>query len=79
MLGAADSMLRLEMKEDAISVLRQLVERYPKTEPAAKARARLAELAPPPASDKKAPEKKGPEKKGSEKKKGAARPEPKTK
>lgn len=47
MLSAAESMLRLEMKDDAVSVLRQLVDRYPKTDAAAKARARLAELAPP--------------------------------
>jgi TolA-binding protein len=58
MLGAAESMVRLEMKDDAISVLGQLVERYPKTDAAAKARARLKELAPPPPP----PEKKAPEK-----------------
>ncbi len=52
MLGAAESMLKLEMKDDAISVLRQLVERYPRSEAAAKARARLKELAPPPPARK---------------------------
>jgi hypothetical protein len=58
MLGAAESMVRLEMKSDAVSVLGQLVERYPKTDAAAKARARLKELAPPPPpAEKKAPEK----------------------
>jgi TolA-binding protein len=48
MLGAADSMLRLDMRDDAVGILKQLVERYPKTDAAAKAKARLAELAPPP-------------------------------
>ncbi len=72
MLGAAESMLRLEMKEDALSVLRQLVERYPKAAAAAKAKARLAELAPPPPVEKKAPEKKA-----TEKKKRAVRPDAK--
>ena len=58
MLGAAESMVRLEMKSDAISVLGQLVERYPKTDAAAKARARLKELAPPPPpAEKKSSEK----------------------
>jgi TolA-binding protein len=52
MLGAAESMLRLEMRDDAVSVLRQFVEKYPKSDAAAKARARLAELTPP---EKKAP------------------------
>jgi tol-pal system protein YbgF len=61
MLGAADSMLRLEMKDDAASVLRQLVDRYPKSDAASKAKARLADLAPPPPREKKAPEKKKPE------------------
>jgi TolA-binding protein len=48
MLGAAESMLRLEMKDDAVSVLRQLVDRYPKSDAATKARARLTDLVPPP-------------------------------
>jgi TolA-binding protein len=72
MLGAAESMLRLEMKDDAISVLRQLVERYPKSDAAGKAKARLAELAPPPPP-------KPAEKKPAEKKKGTAKPDPKKK
>jgi len=61
MLGAAESMVKLEMKEDAVSVLRQLVDRYPKSDAAVKAKARLAELTPPPekpAEKPKAPEKK---------------------
>lgn len=69
MLGAADAMVRLEMKEDAASVLRQLLDRYPKSDAAPKAKARLAELAPPPPP--KAPEKKPAEKKPAEKKKPA--------
>lgn len=56
MLGAAESMIRLEMKDDARAVLRQLVERYPKARAAAKAKERLAELGPPAA----APERKKP-------------------
>ncbi len=66
MLGAADAMLRLEMKDDAISVLRQLVEKYPKSDAAAKAKARLAELAPPP--EKKPPPKSAGKKKADPKK-----------
>jgi TolA-binding protein len=66
MLGAAESMLRLEMKDDGISVLRQLVDRYPKSEAAAKARARLAELAPA-AKPAKPPQKKGAAKTGTKK------------
>jgi TolA-binding protein len=61
MLGAAESMLRLEMKDDARAVLEQLVERYPKHRAAARAKERLADLAPPPqAGDRKkaAPKKK---------------------
>ncbi len=67
MLGAAESMTRLEMKDDAVSVLRQLVEKYPKSEAATKAKARLAELAPPPPPPEKPAEKPKPP----EKKKGA--------
>ena len=54
MLGAAESMVRLEMKDEAVAVLGQLVQRYPKSDAAAKARARLHELAPPAAPEKKA-------------------------
>jgi tol-pal system protein YbgF len=61
MLGAAESMARLEMKDDAVSVLGQVLERYPKSEAAAKAKKRLAELAPPPEPERaKAPEKPAP-------------------
>jgi len=48
MLAAAESMVRLEMKDEAASVLGQVVERYPKSDAAAKAKARLHEIAPPP-------------------------------
>lgn len=48
MLGAAESMVKLEMKDDARAVLEQLVEKYPKSKAAARAKERLAELAPPP-------------------------------
>jgi TolA-binding protein len=48
MFGAAESMLRLEMKDEAQAVLQQLVENHPKHKAAARAKARLAELAPPP-------------------------------
>jgi tol-pal system protein YbgF len=67
MLGAAESMLRLDLKEDATSILAQIVEKYPKSEAAKAARARLQELQPepppapkakPPAAKPKAPEKK---------------------
>ncbi len=60
MLGAAESMVNLDMKDDAKSVLEQLVEKYPKSKAAARAKARLAELAPPPPAEKKksAPRKK---------------------
>jgi TolA-binding protein len=58
MLGAGESMLKLEMKDDAVSVLGQLVDRYPKSEAAGKARALLKELAPPPAKKAEKPAKK---------------------
>ena len=48
MLAAAESMIRLEMKDEAASVLGQVVEKYPKSDAAAKAKARLHEIAPPP-------------------------------
>ncbi len=47
MLGAAESMLKLDMKDDAKAVLQQLLAKYPKAKVAAKARQRLAELQPP--------------------------------
>jgi tol-pal system protein YbgF len=55
MLGAAESMLRLDMKDEAAAVLGQVVERYPKSQAAAKAKARLKELAPPPEPEKAKP------------------------
>jgi tol-pal system protein YbgF len=55
MLGAAESMVSLEMKDEARAILEQLVEKYPKAKAAARAKVRLAELAPPPAPEKKKP------------------------
>ncbi len=55
MLGAAESMLNLDMKDDARAILEQLVEKYPKSKAAARAKARIAELAPPPPVEKKKP------------------------
>ena len=56
MLGAAESMVNLDMKDDARSILDQLVEKYPKSKAAARAKTRLAELAPaPPPAEKKKP------------------------
>jgi TolA-binding protein len=46
MLGAADAMLKLDMRDDAKSVLQQLLAKYPKAKAAAKAKDRLAELQP---------------------------------
>ena len=48
MLGAAESMLKLDMKDDAKSVLTQLLDKYPKDDVAPMAKERLAELSPPP-------------------------------
>jgi TolA-binding protein len=48
MFGAAESMLHLEMKDEAQAVLEQLVQKHPKHKAAARAKARLAEIAPPP-------------------------------
>lgn len=52
MLGAADSMLKLEMSEDAKAVLQQLLSKYPKSKAASAAKQRLAELAPARAAEK---------------------------
>lgn len=49
MLGAAESMIRLDLRDEAAAVLGQLVAKYPKSPEAAKAAARLREIAPPPA------------------------------
>jgi tol-pal system protein YbgF len=46
MLGAADAMLKLDMRDDAKSVLQQLLAKYPKAKAAAKAKDRLADLQP---------------------------------
>jgi tol-pal system protein YbgF len=48
MLGAATAMVELGMKDDARSILEQVVDRYPKTPAAGRAKQRLADLAPPP-------------------------------
>jgi tol-pal system protein YbgF len=60
MLGAAESMLRLDMKDDATAVLEQLVQKYPKDDATKRAKERLKELSPPPApaAKKPAPKKK---------------------
>ena len=59
MLGAAEAMVRLEMRDDARAVLQQLVQKYPKHKAAGRAKERLAELAPkpppPPPAEKKRP------------------------
>lgn len=55
MLGAADSMLKLEMRDDAKAVLEQLLSKYPKSKASAAARERIAELSPAPASSPKKP------------------------
>jgi tol-pal system protein YbgF len=58
MLGAAEAMVQLGMKDEAKDVLAQLVEKYPRAPAASKAKARLAELAPAkPAAPKKKPAK----------------------
>jgi tol-pal system protein YbgF len=56
MFGAANAMVNLDMKDDARAILEQLVEKYPKSKAAARAKERLAELAPAaPAAEKKKP------------------------
>jgi tol-pal system protein YbgF len=47
MLGAADAMVKLDMKDEARAVLQQLLERYPKSDAARGAKERLQTLAPP--------------------------------
>ncbi len=56
MLGAADSMVKLDMRDEAKAVLEQLVDRYPRSEAAKAARERLSSLAP--AKKKPAPRRK---------------------
>jgi TolA-binding protein len=47
MLGMANAMLELEeLRADAPALLREIVQKYPKTQAAAKAKAKLAQLAP---------------------------------
>lgn len=55
MLGAADAMLRLEMKDEAKAVLEQLLGRYPRSDAAKLAKERLSALAPAPAKKKPTP------------------------
>lgn len=61
LLGAAESMLALDMKDEGTAVLAQVVEKYPKSDAAKRAVARLAELSPPEKAEKPAdrPEKAG--------------------
>jgi TolA-binding protein len=60
MLGAAESMIHLDMRDEAAAVLGQLVEKYPKSEAASRAKQRLAELAPAPEkAEKKTDKEKG--------------------
>lgn len=58
MLGAAEAMVRLDLKDDAKAVLEQLVQRYPKDKAAARAKERMAELFPPAERKRPAPKKK---------------------
>ena len=59
LLQVAEGMIRLERKDDARAFLEQVVSEYPKAEAAVKAKARLAELFPPPKdAHKPAPKKK---------------------
>jgi TolA-binding protein len=53
MVGAAEAMIRLEMKDEAKALLEQVVAKYPRTGAATRAKAKLAELAPPRKSRKK--------------------------
>jgi TolA-binding protein len=58
LLQVAEGMVQLGRKDDARAFLEQVVADYPKTEASARAKARLAELFPPPRDAKKAPQKK---------------------
>lgn len=53
LLALAESMVQLDMRDDARAILGQVVEKYPKSGAAPKARKRLAELEPAPAPKKK--------------------------
>jgi TolA-binding protein len=57
MLGAADAMLRLDMREEAKAVLEQLLDRHPRSDAAKMARERLSSLAPAPKKKTPAPAK----------------------
>jgi TolA-binding protein len=46
MVGAAEAMVRLEMKDEAKALLEQVLEKYPKSGAASRARAKLAEISP---------------------------------
>jgi TolA-binding protein len=58
LLLVAEAMVQLDRKEDAKAFLEQVVAEHPRTEAATKAKARLAELFPPPKDAKKLPPKK---------------------
>jgi len=58
LLLVAEGMVQLDRKEDARAFLEQVVAEHPKTDAATKAKARLAELFPPPKDAKKVPPKK---------------------
>jgi TolA-binding protein len=58
LLLVAEGMVQLDRKEDAKAFLEQVVADHPRTDAAAKAKARLTELFPPPKDAKKAPPKK---------------------
>jgi len=53
MVGAADAMVKLDMKDEAKGLLASVVDRYPKSPSAARAKAKLAELSPKKAAPKK--------------------------
>jgi len=53
MVGAADAMLKLDMKDEAKDLLASVVDRFPKSPSAARAKAKLAELSPKKAAPKK--------------------------
>lgn len=58
LLLIAEAMVQLDRKDDARAFLEQVVAEHPKSEAAAKAKARLAQLFPPPKASKKASPKK---------------------
>lgn len=58
LLLVAEGMVQLDRKDDAKAFLEQVVAEYPKSESAGKAKARLAELFPPPKGGKAPPKKK---------------------